>query len=86
MFGVDPPWYNDPIERMGFNLYAINIEERKEKIDYAIQLLAQTSNSEDFRTQVSAFEIAGLDISSLTSEEQEYVEKEVTRLCQIITK
>ena len=30
-FGVDPPWYNDPIERMAFNLFAMNIEEEREK-------------------------------------------------------
>jgi len=26
-FGVDAPWYNDPVERTAFNLYAMNIEE-----------------------------------------------------------
>ncbi len=25
--GVDAPWYNDPVERTAFNLYAMNIEE-----------------------------------------------------------
>lgn len=29
-FGVDPPWYNDPIERMAFNLFAMSIEEERE--------------------------------------------------------
>lgn len=32
-FGVDPPWYNDPIEHMAFNLFAISIEEEQEKND-----------------------------------------------------
>ena len=32
-FGVDPPWYNDPIERMAFNLFAMSIEEEQEKND-----------------------------------------------------
>jgi len=26
-FGVDAPWYDDPVERTAFNLYAMNIEE-----------------------------------------------------------
>ena len=30
-FGVDPPWYNDHIERMAFNLFAMSIEEEREK-------------------------------------------------------
>lgn len=32
-FGVDPPWYNDPIEHMAFNLFAMSIEEEREKND-----------------------------------------------------
>lgn len=32
-FGVDPPWYNNPIERMTFNLFAMSIEEEREKND-----------------------------------------------------
>lgn len=24
--GVDAPWYNDPVERVAFNLYAMNCE------------------------------------------------------------
>lgn len=30
-FGVDPPWYNDPIERMAFNLFAMSLEENEEE-------------------------------------------------------
>lgn len=30
-FGVDPPWYNDPIERLAFNLFAISLEENEEE-------------------------------------------------------
>ena len=30
-FGVDPPWHNDSIERMAFNLFAMSIEEEREK-------------------------------------------------------
>lgn len=29
-FGVDPPWYDNPIERMAFNLFAMSIEEERE--------------------------------------------------------
>ena len=26
-FGVDAPWYDDPVEKTAFNLYAISLEE-----------------------------------------------------------
>lgn len=26
-FGVDTPWYDDPVERLAYNLYALNCEE-----------------------------------------------------------
>ena len=32
-FGVKPPLYNDPIEFMAFNLFAMSIEEEREKND-----------------------------------------------------
>ena len=32
-FGVDPPWYNDSIGRMAFNLFAMSVEEEREKND-----------------------------------------------------
>lgn len=25
--GIDAPWYDDPVEKTAFNLYAMNIEE-----------------------------------------------------------
>lgn len=26
-FGVDAPWYDDPVEKLAYNLYALNCEE-----------------------------------------------------------
>ena len=34
-FGVDAPWYDDPIERMAFNLYAMNMEHVNDVIKEA---------------------------------------------------
>jgi len=36
-FGVDPPWYNNKVERTAFNLYAMNysaLDDIVEKIKY----------------------------------------------------
>ena len=34
-FGVKPPLYNDPIEFMAFNLFAMSVEEEREKNEEA---------------------------------------------------
>ena len=32
-FGIDPPWYDDPVERFAFNLYAADCSSRADKIN-----------------------------------------------------
>ena len=32
-FGIDPPWYDDPVERLAFNLYAIDCCEKENDED-----------------------------------------------------
>lgn len=32
-FGIDPPWYDNSIERVAFNLYAMDQESRTDKIE-----------------------------------------------------
>ena len=34
-FGVDAPWYDDPVERMAFNLYAMDMERINEAVEEA---------------------------------------------------
>lgn len=34
--GIDSPWYNDPIERMAFNLYALHQSELDDAINRII--------------------------------------------------
>ena len=33
MIGVKPPWFQDPVETMAFNLYAMECEEKEEDED-----------------------------------------------------
>lgn len=33
MFEITPPWYNDPVEIMAFNLFAMSCEEEEEPVD-----------------------------------------------------
>ena len=30
MIGINPPWFQDPVETMAFNLYAMECEEKEE--------------------------------------------------------
>ena len=32
-FGIDPPWYDDKVERTAFNLYAMNYSELDEIVE-----------------------------------------------------
>lgn len=49
------------------------------KIEKVINLLAQSSNPNDFDIQNAVFNLAGLDSDTLTSNEVEYIENEVAR-------
>lgn len=50
--GVDAPWYNDPIERTAFNLYAMNCEEVNEIAEQIVATLPYN-------------EIEGIDIEDI---------------------
>ena len=41
IIGVNPPWFQDPVETMAFNLYAMECEEKEED--------ENEDNNEDFR-------------------------------------
>lgn len=84
MFGVAGPGCRNPIENMAFNLFAMDVEERRSKIEQAIQLLTIVIDPNNIDTQEGIFLATGLSGSSLTVEEIEYIENEVnTRRCQI---
>ena len=78
MFGITPPWYRDPVETTAFNAYAYH----QQKIKDFINALAATSDPSDYSNQCAAARCAGLDPNSLTSDEIEYIEKEVAKRWQ----
>ncbi len=59
-FGVDAPWYNDPVERTAFNLYAMNCT-KIEKI--AKEIVA------NFPYEVEGIEIEDIKYSYNVSDE-----------------
>jgi len=48
-FGIDPPYYNDPIERTAFNLYSMHQSE----LDDAIYKLFRGETHIDFSFELS---------------------------------
>lgn len=78
MFGVTPPWYQNPIEWTAFGAYA----QRQQDIEDFISALIKTSNPNDERCQHGAASFVGLDMDSLTPEEISYIESEVAKRWQ----
>ena len=80
---IDAPWYRDPIETTAFNLYAMDEEgllsTREEKIQKVIDYLISSPDPNDELIQEQAFISAKLDINSLTFDEINEIETEVSR-------
>ena len=80
---IDAPWYRDPIETTAFNLYAMDEEgllsTREEKIQKVIDYLISSPDPNDEFIQEQAFISAKLDINSLTFDEVDEIETEVSR-------
>ena len=75
MIGITPPWYQDPVEYTAFNAYAYS----QQRIENFIKALAAAVDPNDISAQADAALAANLNISSLTRDEREYVEREVAK-------
>lgn len=78
MFGIKPPWYQNPVEQTAFNAYA----HHQQKIEDFINALATADDPNDWLAQSRAASSADLDMSSLTYQEREYIESEVAKRWQ----
>ena len=74
MIGITSPWYRDPIEHTTFNAYAYH----QSAIDDYINLLAAADDPNDPYTQTSLLYQVGLTPDTLTSEDMNYIEREVS--------
>ena len=62
-FGIDAPWYDDPVERVAFNLYAMDISRLDDIASEIINVYSGTTiTDDDIR-----------DMYSLEDDELEYV-------------
>lgn len=74
-FGIDPPGCQCSMERLAFNAYAFH----QQQIEDFINALAATNDPNDYSNQCAAAQCAGLDPNTLTSDEIEYIEREVAK-------
>ena len=71
-FGIDPPWYDDPVERIAFNLYAMNYEELNKIARNIVR---------DFGSDAEGVEIEDIKYSfNLNDEDAEYVYDRIQEL------
>ena len=73
MIGITPPWYRDPVEHTAFNAYAYH----QSAIDDYINLLSAADDPNDPYTQTSLLYQVGLTPDALTTEDMNYIEREV---------
>ena len=71
-FGIDPPWYDDPAERIAFNLYAMNCDQ--------LDTIAK-SIIHNFGSDVEGIDIEDIKYSfNLNDEDSEYVYDRIQEL------
>lgn len=69
------PDHRSKVVNVAFSAYACH----QQQIEDFIDALAATSDPNDYSNQCAAAECAGLDPNSLTSDEIEYIEREVAK-------
>lgn len=77
-FGISGPGCQCLMEHSAFNAYAI----RQQQIEDFINMLATAKNPNDYDSQWAAALCANLNMSSLSDDEINYIEREVSRRCQ----
>ena len=73
--GISNPGCQCPMEHLAFNAYAYS----QQRIENFINALAAADDPNDISAQADAALAANLNISSLTRDEREYIEREVAK-------
>lgn len=73
--GISSPGCQCPMEHLAFNAYAY----RQQQIEDFIDALAAADDPNDMDAQFHAALAANLNTSSITGQEQEYIEREVAK-------
>ena len=74
-FGIDPPGCQCSMEYLAFNAYI----SRQQQIEDFINALTATKDPNDYDSQWGAALCANLNMSSLTADEINYIEREVAK-------
>lgn len=74
-FDLWAPAHRDKTTNVVFSAYAYHQQEIEDFID----ALVATSDPNDYSNQCAAAQCSGLDVNSLTSDEIDYIEREVAK-------
>lgn len=74
-FDIWAPDRHTSVNNLAFSAYAFH----QQQIEDFINALSATSDPNDYSNQCAAAQCSGLDPSSLTADEVEYIEREVAR-------
>lgn len=74
-FDIWAPDRHSSINNLAFSAYAFH----QQQIEDFINALAATSDPNDYSNQYAAAQCAGLNLNTLTSDEIEYIEREVAK-------
>lgn len=74
-FDLWAPDNRNKVTNVAFSAYAFHQQE----IEDFINALAATSDPNDYSNQRAAAQCSGLDVNSLTSDEIDYIEREVAK-------
>ena len=75
--GINAPWHDGEVEHTAFNLYAMTTE-RNMKIESFIDCLVNSDDPNNWGNQWIASKSSGISFDSMTSQEREYIEQEVS--------
>ena len=74
-FDIWAPDRRNSINNKAFSVYAM----RQQEIEDLIDTLAATADPNDYTTQLSIYQALGFDSNTLTTDEVNYIEREVSR-------
>ena len=74
-YGISGPGCQCSMEQLAFNAYA----SRQQQIEDFINALAATKDPNDYNNQWAAALCTNLNMSSLTADEIDYIEREVAK-------
>ena len=76
---IDAPWYQDPVETLAFNLYAMNVQELEDIASEFANQARRGVNINDINIQRQICRIYGVNFDNLADNDIDYLQKAIMR-------